>query len=143
MSWKEMYAAQAKAMAGRAGRVWAEDGHLDLVLAPPKAMGGSGDGTNPEQLFAAGYAACFHSAMNHVAQMQRLDIAGSSVEGHVGIGLNDAGPGFKLAVRHIVNLPSLAQDVAEKLVHDADEVCPYSNATRGNISVDFDVKGAA
>lgn len=143
MSWKPMYTAEAKAIAGRAGRVWAEDGHLDLVLAPPKAMGGSGEGTNPEQLFAAGYAACFHSAMNYVAQQQKLDTAGSSVEGHVSIGQNDAGPGFKLAVEHVVTLPALAQDVAEKLVHDAHQVCPYSNATRGNIDVAFTVRGAA
>jgi len=143
MSWKAMYTAQAKAIAGRAGRVWAEDGHLDLVLAPPTVMGGKGQGANPEQLFAAGYAACFHSAMNHVAQMQKLDTAGSSVEGHVCIGMNDAGPGFKLAVRHTVNLPSLTQVLAEKLALDAHQVCPYSNATRGNISVKFDVKGAA
>jgi lipoyl-dependent peroxiredoxin len=143
MTWKPMYTAQAKAIAGRAGRVWADDGHLDVVLAPPKAMGGNGEGTNPEQLFAAGYAACFHSAMNFVAQQQKLDTAGSSVEGHVAIGPNDAGAGFKLAVHHIVSLPSLAQAAAEKLVADAHAVCPYSNATRGNIEVDFEVRGAA
>lgn len=143
MSFEPMYTAEAKALAGRAGRVWSEDGHLDLVLAPPKAMGGSGEGTNPEQLFAAGYAACFHSAMQHVARGQKLDTEGSSVEGHVAIGMNDAGPGFKLAVRHVVELPSLPQAAAEQLVHDAHQVCPYSNATRGNIDVVFDVKGAA
>ena len=142
MIWKSVFTAQAKAIAGRAGRVWADDGHLDLVLAPPKVMGGNGEGTNPEQLFAAGYAACFHSAMNHVAAAQKLDTAGSSVEGHVAIGPNDNGAGFKLAVRYIVTLPALAQSAAERLVHDAHAVCPYSNATRGNIDVDFEVIGA-
>lgn len=140
---KAMYTAQAKAVAGRAGHVSSEDGHLSLDLTPPKEMGGPGTGTNPEQLFAAGYAACFHSAMLYVAQQQKLDTTGSSVEGHVSIGMNDAGPGFKLAVRHVVSLPSLPQDQAEKLVHDAHQVCPYSNATRGNIAVDFEVKGDA
>ncbi|GGI71421.1 peroxiredoxin OhrA [Polymorphobacter multimanifer] len=140
---KTMYEAQARAEAGREGRVWSEDGHVDLALAPPKAMGGSGAGTNPEQLFAAGYAACFHSAMLFVAREAKLDTGGSSVEGHVAIGMNDAGPGFKLAVRHSVHLPGLPQAEAEALVAKAHAVCPYSNATRGNIDVDFDVKGAA
>lgn len=139
---KAMYEAQAKAEAGRDGRVWSDDGHIDLALVPPKAMGGSGAGTNPEQLFAAGYAACFHSAMNFVAKQQKRDTTGSSVEGHVAIGPNEAGPGFMLAVRHVVSLPSLAQAEAEALVADAHAVCPYSNATRGNIAVDFEVRGS-
>ncbi len=138
-----LYEAQAQADAGREGRAWSNDGHLDVTLAPPKAMGGSGAGTNPEQLFAAGYAACFHSAMLHVAREAKIDTKGSNVEGHVGIGMNDAGPGFKLAVKHVVNLPSLAQADAVSLVEQAHAVCPYSNATRGNISVEFDVRGGA
>jgi Ohr subfamily peroxiredoxin len=140
---KPMYEAQAKAEAGRDGRAWSEDGLLDLKLTPPKAMGGSGTGTNPEQLFAAGYAACFHSAMLFVARGKGLDTTGSSVEGHVAIGPNEAGPGFALAVRHLVQLPNLAQAEAEALVAAAHEVCPYSNATRGNIPVDFEVVGRA
>jgi osmotically inducible protein OsmC len=136
-----IYTAQALAHAGRNGRVTTEDGQLDLRLAPPKAMGGSGEGTNPEQLFAAGYAACFHSAMLFVAKGR--DIAGSSVEGHVTIGRDDAGPGFRLAVRHVVALPGLPQAGAEALVAEAHAVCPYSNATRGNVDVTFEVRGKA
>lgn len=140
---KAMYEAQAKAEAGRDGRVWSEDGKIDLSLTPPKEMGGSGAGTNPEQLFAAGYAACFHSAMLFVARGLKADTGGSSVEGHVAIGQNEAGPGFALAVRHVVSLPNLSQADAEALVAEAHKVCPYSNATRGNIPVDFDVRGRA
>ncbi len=138
---KPLYEAQARAEAGREGRVWSQDGHLDLKLAPPVAMGGSGAGTNPEQLFAAGYAACFHSAMLFVAKGKGLDMAGSGVEGHVAIGPNEAGPGFMLAVRHRVSLPGVPQAGAEALVAEAHAVCPYSNATRGNIAVAFEVAG--
>ena len=140
---KHMYEAQARAEAGREGRVWTEDGKLDLALTPPREMGGSGAGTNPEQLFAAGYAACFHSAMLFVARGAGHDMTGSSVEGHVAIGPNEAGPGFALAVRHNVSLPNLAQADAEALVAEAHKVCPYSNATRGNIPVSFTVVGRA
>jgi Ohr subfamily peroxiredoxin len=136
-----MYEAEATAEAGRDGRVRSSDGHLDLALAPPKAMGGSGNGTNPEQLFAAGYAACFHSAMLFVAKGKGHDLSGSSVEGHVAIGQNDRGPGFALAVRHVVRLPNMPQADAEALVHEAHQVCPYSNATRNNIDVAFDIHG--
>lgn len=138
-----LYTAVATASGGRMGHVESEDGVLSVDLAVPKAMGGpGGHKSNPEQMFAAGYAACFHSAMQFVAGQQKLDVTGSSVTGHVSIGQNDAGPGFKLAVKHQVALPSLPQDQAEKLVADAHQVCPYSNATRGNVDVDFEVKGA-
>lgn len=141
---KAMYTAIATARGGRQGHVRSDDGVLDLATSTPAAMGGPGGAaTNPEQLFAAGYAACFQSAMLFVAGQQKLDAGDSVVEGHVSIGANDAGPGFKLAVRHVVTLPRLAQDTAEKLVHDAHEVCPYSNATRGNIEVTFEVRGMA
>jgi len=138
-----MYTEQAKAEGGREGRVHSDDGKIDLTLTRPKAIGGPGTGTNPEQLFAAGYAACFHSAMMFVAQQQHLDTAGSSVEGHVTLGTTEPGPGFALAVKHVVALPTMDQAAAEKLVHDAHQVCPYSNATRGNIDVSFDVRGRA
>lgn len=138
---KPMYTEQAKAEGGREGRVHSADGKIDLILTPPKAIGGSGVGTNPEQLFAAGYAACFHSAMMFVAKQQHLDTGGSSVEGHVTLGMKEPGPGFELAVRHVVALPGLDQAAAEKLVHDAHQVCPYSNATRGNVDVQFEVHG--
>lgn len=138
---KPMYTAQARALAGREGRVTSDDGHIDLALAPPVAMGGSGKGTNPEQLFAAGYAACFHSAMLFVARQQKLDASGSSVEGHVSIGANPTGKGFAIAVVLGVQLPALRQADAQALVDAAHQVCPYSNATRGNIDVTFTVEG--
>lgn len=141
---KTLYTAIATAHGGRQGHVTSDDGVLDLDTSTPKAMGGPGGAaTNPEQLFAAGYSACFQSAMMYVARQQKLDIGDSTVEGHVSIGPNDDGVGFMLAVKHIVTLPTLDRATAEKLVHDAHQVCPYSNATRGNIAVDFEVKGAA
>ena len=138
-----MYTEQATAEGGRDGRVHSADGKIDLLLTPAKAVGGSGAGSNPEQLFAAGYAACFHSAMQFVARPQHLDMAGSSVEGFVTLGAKEPGPGFELAVRHVVRLPHLDQAAAETLVHAAHAVCPYSNATRGNVAVTFDVHGRA
>ena len=138
---KPMYSEQAKAEGGREGRVHSDDGKIDLMLTPPKAVGGAGTGTNPEQLFAAGYAACFHSAMMFVAKQQHLNTDGSSVEGHVTLGMKDDGPGFELAVKHVVRLPALDQAAAETLVQAAHQVCPYSNATRANIDVQFEVHG--
>ena len=139
---KTLYTAVATAHGGRQGHVTSDDGVLDLDTVTPKAMGGpGGTGTNPEQLFAAGYAACFQSAMLYVAGQQKVDARDSTVTGHVSIGPNDNGAGFMLAVKHIVTLPHLDQTAAEKLVHDAHQVCPYSNATRGNIAVDFEVQG--
>jgi Ohr subfamily peroxiredoxin len=138
---KPIYTESAIAEGGREGRVHSSDGFIDLTLSQPKAAGGSGTGTNPEALFAAGYSACFHSAMMFVARMQKKDVSGSSVEGHVTIGQKESGQGFELAVKHIVRLPNLDQAEAVALVHAAHEVCPYSNATRGNIAVDFEVHG--
>jgi osmotically inducible protein OsmC len=139
---KALYTAVATAHGGRQGHVTSDDAALDLDTVMPKAMGGPGGaGTNPEQLFAAGYAACFQSAMGFVAGQQKIDASDSTVTGHVSIGPNDNGPGFMLAVKHIVTLPNLDQAAAEKLVHDAHQVCPYSNATRGNIAVEFEVHG--
>lgn len=141
---KAMYTAEATAVGGRQGHVLSDDGVLDIDTVTPKSMGGpGGEGTNPEQLFAAGYAACFLSAMQFVGGQQKLDLAGASVTGRVSIGPNETGPGFKLAVHHAVDAPSLDQAAAERLVEEAHAVCPYSNATRGNIQVDFDVKGGA
>ena len=140
---KAMYTATATASGGRAGHVESDDGFVALDLAMPKAMGGSGDGTNPEQLFAAGYSACFHSAMQFIAGEQKIDASGSTVTGHVSIGMREDGPGFALAVEHDVSLPALDQAAAEKLVAAAHEVCPYSNATRGNMEVTFNVKGGS
>ncbi|PCE14860.1 organic hydroperoxide resistance protein [Microbacterium sp. SZ1] len=130
-----LYTAEALATgAGRDGRVVTQEGALALDLAVPKAMGGSGAGANPEQLFAAGYAACFHSALQSVARAQKIAIADSSVGSRVHIGSNGQG-GFGLAVELEVVIPGLPHDQAQALADAAHQVCPYSNATRGNIDV--------
>ena len=130
-----IYTATAHATGdGRNGHATSDDGLLDLDLRLPTALGGPGGATNPEQLFAAGYAACFHSALKLVAGQRQLDVAGSEVSASVGIGTLPTG-GFGLAVELDVHTPQLEQDVAEQLVAAAHEVCPYSNATRGNIDV--------
>ncbi|WP_120493151.1 organic hydroperoxide resistance protein [Microbacterium phyllosphaerae] len=130
-----LYTAEALATgAGRNGRVSTGEGRLDLDLAIPKEMGGSGDGANPEQLFAAGYAACFHSALQTVARAQKVKITDSSVGARVQIGSNGEG-GFGLAVQLEVVIPDLPHDQAQALADAAHQVCPYSNATRGNIDV--------
>ncbi len=138
---KPLYTATATASGGRNGHVASDDGLVSLDLAIPAPMGGPGGGSNPEQLFAAGYAACFHSALQFVAGQSKTDVSGSSVTGHVSIGMREDGPGFGLAVHHEVALPSLSQAEAEALVAKAHEVCPYSNATRGNVDVQFTVTG--
>jgi Ohr subfamily peroxiredoxin len=123
---------------GRNGHVRTSDGLLDTDVCTPPEMGGPGGATNPEQLFAAGYAACFHSALRLVAREQKADVSDSSVTAHVSIGSNGDG-GFGLAAKLAVSLPAVDPDVAQKLVRRAHEVCPYSNATRGNIDVVLDV----
>jgi Ohr subfamily peroxiredoxin len=134
-----VYTAEALATgAGRNGRARTTDGRVDLALAVPKEMGGSGDGANPEQLFAAGYAACFHSAMQAVARQEKVKLGDSSVGARVGIGGNGQG-GFALEVTLEVVVPGLDQDAAQDLVEKAHQVCPYSNATRGNIEVTLSV----
>ncbi|MBW3085080.1 Organic hydroperoxide resistance protein OhrB [Austwickia sp. TVS 96-490-7B] len=130
-----LYTAEAIATgAGRNGRTRTADGGVDLQLAIPKEMGGSGDGANPEQLFAAGYAACFHSALQLVARQAQADLGDSSVGARVGIGPNGAG-GFALTVALEVVIPDLPQEQAQALADKAHQVCPYSNAVRGNIDV--------
>ena len=109
----------------------------------PKELGGAGGAyTNPEQLFAAGYAACFDSALRHVAKAKKATVGETQVTAHVGIGANDSG-GFGLAVELEVLVPGLSQQDAEAIVAVAHQVCPYSNATRNNISVNLKVKGLA
>ncbi|WOF22167.1 organic hydroperoxide resistance protein [Microbacterium betulae] len=120
--------------AGRNGQVAVAGTDLAFDLAIPKEMGGSGDGANPEQLFAAGYAACFHSALQGVARSQKVSIEGSSVGARVSIGSNGEG-GFQLAVQLEVVIPELDHETAQSLADAAHRVCPYSNATRGNIEV--------
>lgn len=137
-----LYTASAQATGdGRDGHVRTSDGTLDLDLAIPKEMGGTGGAANPEQLFAAGYAACFHSALRLVARRAKADVAGSVVEAEVGIGPNGSG-GFGLTVTLVVDLPAVERSAAEQLVAQAHQVCPYSNATRGNIDVAVSVREA-
>ena len=136
---KVLYTAHATAHGGRDGKVASNDGKLDVVVAPPAELGGSGNGTNPEQLFAAGYAACFHSALKTVARKTRQDVDGSTVTAEVGIGPINGGAGYGLEVALLVSLPALDRPAAEELVAKAHHVCPYSNATRGNIQVDLKV----
>ncbi|UYP19661.1 organic hydroperoxide resistance protein [Rhodococcus sp. Z13] len=136
---KILYTAEALATgAGRDGHARTSDGKLDLDLALPVEMGGSGKGTNPEQLFAAGYAACFHSALQLVARQEKADVSDSAVGARVGIGPTDGG-GFGLAVTLEVTLPDLPREKALELTEKAHQVCPYSNATRGNIDVTLEV----
>ena len=132
---KRIYTAVATVTGGRDGHAKSDDGLLDLTLAPPKAFGGTGAGTNPEQLFAAGYAACFGSALAAVARIQKITPGSIAVTAKVTIG--SVGAGYGLAVELDVGLPDLARDKAEALVAAAHQMCPYSNATRGNIVVDL------
>jgi osmotically inducible protein OsmC len=130
-----LYTAEAISTgAGREGRVSTPDGRLGLDMAVPAAMGGSGQGSNPEQLFAAGYAACFHSALQGVARAQKVAIADSSVGSRVHIGPDGSG-GYRLAVELEVVIPDVPHEQAQALADAAHQVCPYSNATRGNIDV--------
>jgi Ohr subfamily peroxiredoxin len=136
---KTLYTAEALATGdGRNGHGRTSDGKVDVNLAAPKEMGGSGDGTNPEQLFAVGYAACYHSALRMISKGEGVNIDDSSVGAQVSIGPNDAG-GFQLAVVLEVTLPNVEHDKAQELADKAHQVCPYSNATRGNIDVTITV----
>ncbi|MEV2251823.1 organic hydroperoxide resistance protein [Streptomyces sp. NPDC054855] len=130
-----LYTAVATAN-GREGRAVSSDGQIDLALAMPPALGGNGQGTNPEQLFAAGYAACFASAMGAVAREMKVDTKDVSVTAEVSIGKDDAG--FGLAVVMRVELPDhLAGETGQQLVEATHAYCPYSKATRGNIEVEL------
>ncbi len=136
---KTLYTATATATgSGRDGQVESSDRALVTDLSVPKELGGAGgDGTNPEQLFAAGFAACFHSALQLVARKQKTSVAGSSVTAAVGIGPD--GQGYGLTVTLEVDVPGVEPDTARALADAAHQVCPYSNATRGNIDVDVRV----
>ncbi len=130
---KTLYTASATATGGRDGAVKSDDGILDFNVVPPKSMGGAGGATNPEQLFAAGYSACFGSAVAHVARMQKLHTGPVAITAKVSIG--PVGQGYGLAVELVASIPELAREEAQKLIETAHQVCPYSNATRGNIAV--------
>lgn len=129
-----VYTAQATATGGRDGHARTPDGSIDLKLAAPKAMGGSGDGANPEQLFASGYAACFLGAIRFVAAREKASVpADASITASVGIGPIPQGFGIQAELR--IRLPGVERARAQALVDQAHIVCPYSNATRGNIEV--------
>ncbi|OOG49089.1 organic hydroperoxide resistance protein [Rhodanobacter sp. C01] len=136
---KVLYRAKATATGGRDGRASSSDGILDIKLTTPKELGGAGgDGTNPEQLFAAGYSACFLGAMKYVAGQQKLQLpADTQVTGQVSIG--PIPTGFGIEVELSISIPGLARADAEALVQKAHIVCPYSNATRNNIDVTLTV----
>ncbi|MEU3723073.1 organic hydroperoxide resistance protein [Streptomyces sp. NPDC031705] len=131
------YTAVATAENGRDGRVATNDGQLDVVVNPPKELGGSGAGTNPEQLFAAGYSACFQGALSVAARNENVDVTGSTVTAEVGIGKND--DGFGIIVKLTASIPTVDAATAKDLVEKADQICPYSKATRGNITVELNV----
>ena len=134
-----LYTAHAHVTGGRDGAAKTDDGKLDVKLAPPKELGGNGAGTNPEQLFAAGYAACFMGAMRLVAGTEKLALPqGFAIDADVSLG-KDAQDNFRLGVVFNIALPGLDKAAAEALVAKAHEVCPYSRATRGNIDVTFHV----
>jgi lipoyl-dependent peroxiredoxin len=134
-----VYTATATATGdGRNGHAATDDGLLDTDVRVPKEMGGPGGATNPEQLFAAGYAACFHSALKFIAAADNADVTGTEVSASVSIGALDKG-GFGLAVELDVHAPNLDHETALALAEKAHEVCPYSNATRGNVDVRLEV----
>lgn len=136
---KILYTAKATSTGhGRNGKVRSSDGLIDTSLAIPVEMGGAGGATNPEQLFAAGYAACFHSALRTVARRAKTTVDGDEVTAEVGIGPAGAGT-FGLRVTLTVSLPGVDREQAQQLVAAAHQVCPYSNATRGNIDVDLQI----
>lgn len=131
---KRLYTAKATAVGGREGQVKTDDGALALTIVPPKALGGPDKpGTNPEQLFAAGYSACFGSALAHVARIKKITTGPVSITAEVTLG--SIGQGFGLAVALSAAIPELPREQAQELLEAAHHVCPYSNATRGNIEV--------
>jgi lipoyl-dependent peroxiredoxin len=139
---RRLYTARATATGGRGGHAVSDDGLLDVELRMPAEMGGPGGGTNPEQLFAAGYAACFQSALAGIGRREKVDTSASTVEADVTIGPIHGGA-YGLAVKLRVIIPGVDSAQARSLVEAAHQVCPYSNATRGNIDVELEVGQAA
>jgi osmotically inducible protein OsmC len=133
---KTLYTAEALASGeGRDGSARTNDGKLDVNLASPVELGGSGEGTNPEQLFAAGYAACFHSALRVVGRQARADLTDSAVAAKIHFGALEDRAGYGLAAEMEIALPALDRNTAEDLMAKAHNICPYSNVTRGNMDV--------
>ncbi|WP_262916162.1 organic hydroperoxide resistance protein [Flavobacterium algicola] len=136
---KTLYTTQATATGGRNGQVKSENGIVDLEVRMPKALGGSNDDfANPEMLFAAGYSACFDSALNLVIKKENIETGATTVSAKVSIGQNDNG-GFGLEAELHANIPGVTIEVAQSLIEKAHEVCPYSNATKGNMPVKLTV----
>lgn len=136
---KTLYNIGATAKGGRNGQVRSENGVLDLAVRMPKGLGGANDDyANPEMLFAAGYAACFDSALNLVIRSEKVKTGETSVTAHVSIGQSDNG-GFGLAAELHANIPGVSLELAQQLIEKAHQVCPYSNATRGNMDVKLTV----
>ncbi len=139
---KVLYTAEAHVTGGRiAGHGRTNDGLLEVDLRPPPELGGDGDGTNPEQLFAVGYAACFENALAAVARRQKLEVGDVELDSKVML-VTGEDRSFSIAVELAVTLPSVEQEAATRLVEAAHKVCPYSNATRGNIEVTLTANGA-
>jgi len=134
---KPIYSTTVKSTGGRDGRSVSTDDKLQVTLSTPKELGGAGgEGTNPEQLFAAGYSACFIGALKFVASQQKVKLPQDlDVVATVGIGENPKGTGFAISADLKISLPGVEKELADKLVADAHMVCPYSNATRGNVDV--------
>lgn len=141
---KVLYTASATVTGGRAeGHGHTDDGALDVQLRSPKEMGGEGGGTNPEQLFAVGYAACFEGAIGVLGRREKVEVGDVSIDSRVTLSPTEE-RGFRLGVVLDVTLPQVADaEVAERIVRGAHQVCPYSNATRGNIDVALSVNGAS
>ncbi|WP_320143185.1 organic hydroperoxide resistance protein [uncultured Cohaesibacter sp.] len=138
---KVLYSTSATVTGGREGSAKSEDGQLDVTLVTPKELGGAGgNGTNPEQMFAAGYAACFLSALKLVASQEKVALKDPTITAKVGIGNNEKGEGFSLKVDLVADLKDVDQGTATKLLEKAHQVCPYSNATRNNIEVSVTAK---
>ena len=134
-----IYSTTSTAWGGREGRASSEDGRVDVTLSVPKEMGGdAGPGTNPEQLFATGYAACFGSAVEGVGKMKKFDVTGAAVT--VAASLLKGDDGFSLAVKLSLKAPALSKEQAQELIEAAHQMCPYSKATRGNIPVELVVE---
>ncbi len=130
------YTASATSKGGRAGHVHTESGFIDQDVMVPTELGGPGGATNPEELFAAGYASCFMSALVLLAAKREIDTSQATVTANVGVVLDK---GFDLTVEMVVRLPGVEREMAEKLVSRAHDICPYSRATRGNIPVELTI----
>jgi Ohr subfamily peroxiredoxin len=135
-----VYSTKVTATGGRHGTIRSEDGLLDLKLALPRTLGGKGDATNPEQLFAGGYAACFENALFHVSREARRHFADSDIEvvAQIGLSRNESGA-FLLSAALAVTMAGVDQKTAEQLVNGAHAICPYSNAIKGNVNVQIAV----